>query len=69
MLAALPTMEAEDRVEEWLDAPMFFAGIEPEMFDRALRTAGFEIAMSEIRVPTQEWWGRNEPRWIIAKPK
>ena len=37
MLAALPTMEAEDRVEEWLDVPMFFAGTEPRFYEGALR--------------------------------
>ena len=67
MLAALPTMEAEDRVEEWLDVPMFFAGIEPRFHVEALRKVGFEIELSEIRFPTQEWWGRNEPQWIIAR--
>ena len=35
--AALPTMEAEDRVEEWLDVPMFFAGTEPRFYEGALR--------------------------------
>jgi SAM-dependent methyltransferase len=67
MLAALPTTEAEDRVEEWLDVPMFFAGIEPGMYERALRATGFEIEMSEIRFVTQEWWGLNEPLWTIAR--
>ena len=67
MLAALPTMEADDRVEEWLDVPMFFAGIEPRMYDRALRDVGFEVEMSEVRFETQEWWGLSEPLWIIAR--
>ena len=67
MLAALPTMEAEDRVEEWLGVPMFFAGIEPDLYDRAARDAGFDIELSEIRFATQEWWGLSEPRWIIAR--
>jgi cyclopropane fatty-acyl-phospholipid synthase-like methyltransferase len=67
MLAALPTMEAEDRVEEWLDVPMFFAGIEPEQYERALGRVGFEIEMSEVRFATQEAWGLSEPLWIIAR--
>lgn len=67
MLAALPTMEAGDRVEEWLGVPMFFAGIEPGLYDRTARDVGFDIELSEIRFATQESWGLSEPRWIIAR--
>ena len=66
MLAGIPTFEDVDRVEEWLDVPMFFAGIEPGLHDRALGQVGFQVEMSEIRFATQEWWGVSEPRWIIA---
>jgi SAM-dependent methyltransferase len=67
MLAALPTFEANDRVEEWLGVPMFFAGVDPNGHDPVLRDVGFEIEMSEIRFATQEEWGLSEPRWIIAR--
>ena len=67
MLAALPTIEAEDRVEDWLDVPMFFAGIQPGAYERQFRELGFTIEMSEIRFATQEWWGLSEPLWIIAR--
>jgi cyclopropane fatty-acyl-phospholipid synthase-like methyltransferase len=66
MLAALPTTEADDRVEEWLGVPMFFAGVKDGMYDDTLRRVGFQIEVSEIRFSTQEWWGRSDPRWIIA---
>jgi len=29
-LGGLPTTEVEDRVQGWLDVPMFFAGVEGE---------------------------------------
>jgi cyclopropane fatty-acyl-phospholipid synthase-like methyltransferase len=67
LLAAIPAMKAEDRVEEWLDVPMFFAGIEPGAYERDLRKLGFRIEMSEIRFATQERWGLSEPLWIIAR--
>jgi cyclopropane fatty-acyl-phospholipid synthase-like methyltransferase len=67
MLAALPTMEDDDRVEEWLDVPMFFAGIEPQLHERALRQVGFELELCEGRFPTEEAWGLNEPLWVIAR--
>jgi SAM-dependent methyltransferase len=65
-LGGLPTTADEDRVEEWLDVPMFFAGVEGEPYDRALRGAGFEVEFSEIRFTIREPWGLNRPRWIIA---
>jgi len=67
MLAGVPTMEDDDRVEEWLGVPMFFAGIEPELHERALLVAGFEVEFCETRFPTQEWWGLSEPLWVIAR--
>jgi len=70
MLGGLPTYEDEDRVEEWLDVPMFFAGVEGEPYDAAVRAAGFKIERSEIRFAIQESWGVNRPRWLIAtKPE
>ncbi len=65
-LGGLPTTADEDRVEEWLDVPMFFAGVEGEPYGRALQDAGFEIELSDIRYAIQESWGVNRPRWIIA---
>jgi cyclopropane fatty-acyl-phospholipid synthase-like methyltransferase len=67
MLAGLPTFKDEDRVEEWLGVPMFFAGVDPDAYDRTLRKVGFEIEMSELRFGSQEPWGWTEPRWIIAR--
>lgn len=66
MLGGLPTYQDEDRVEEWLDVPMFFAGIDGEPYDDAVLAAGFEVERSEIRFPIQESWGVNRPRWLIA---
>ena len=36
---SLPTTEAEDRVEEWLDVPIFFAGVDPRSYEPSLREA------------------------------
>lgn len=66
MLGGLPTSEVEDRVEEWLEVPMFFAGIDGEPYDNAVRGASFVIEFSEIRFTIQESWGLNRPRWLIA---
>jgi cyclopropane fatty-acyl-phospholipid synthase-like methyltransferase len=67
MLAGVPTMDDDDRVEEWLDFPMFFAGIEPHLHERALRDAGFELELCEVRFAMQAWWGLSEPLWVIAR--
>lgn len=36
LMGAFPTTESEDRVEEWLDVPMFFAGVGPR-YESSLR--------------------------------
>ena len=67
LMTSLLTTEAEDRVEEWLDVPMFFAGVEPQSYDRSLRNAGFELELSEIRTEVDVRYGRGDSRWIIAR--
>jgi SAM-dependent methyltransferase len=67
MLAGVPTMADDDRVEEWLEVPMFFAGIEPGLHARALRYVGFELELCEVRFATQASWGLSEPLWVIAR--
>jgi hypothetical protein len=65
--ASLLTTEAEDRVEEWLDVPMFFAGVQPEADEPSLSDAGFEIELSEIREELDPRYGRTNSRWVIAR--
>jgi cyclopropane fatty-acyl-phospholipid synthase-like methyltransferase len=67
LMTSLLTTEAEDRVEEWLDVPMFFAGVEPQSYDRSLRNAGFELELSEIRTEMDVRYGRGDSRWVIAR--
>jgi SAM-dependent methyltransferase len=67
MLAGVPTMVDDDRVEEWLDVPMFFAGIQPGLHEQALRRSGFDLELCERRFPTQEAWGVSEPLWVVAR--
>jgi cyclopropane fatty-acyl-phospholipid synthase-like methyltransferase len=67
LMTSLLTTEAEDRVEEWLDVPMFFAGVEPQSYDRSLRDAGFELELSEIRSEMDVRYGRGDSRWVIAR--
>ena len=66
LLGGLPTTEVEDRVDGWLDVPMFFAGVEGELYDH-VQTAGFVIEVSEVRFTIQESWGLDRPRWPIAR--
>jgi cyclopropane fatty-acyl-phospholipid synthase-like methyltransferase len=67
LMTSLLTTEAEDRVEEWLGIPMFFAGIKPESNDRLLREIGFAIEVSERRDEFDPLYGKGETRWVIAK--
>jgi cyclopropane fatty-acyl-phospholipid synthase-like methyltransferase len=67
LMTSLLTTEAEDRIEEWLGVPMFFAGIRPESTEELLRAAGFEIELSELREEVDPLYGRSETRWVIAR--
>lgn len=67
LMTSLLTTEAEDRVEEWLDVPMFFAGVERGSYDRYLRNVGLEVELSEIRNEMDVRYGRGDSRWVIAR--
>jgi SAM-dependent methyltransferase len=68
LMLSLPTIEAEDRVEEWLDVPMFFAGITPKRSERLLRETGFDLEMSEVRDEgVDDGYGPVEFHWVIAR--
>jgi hypothetical protein len=67
LMTSLLTIDAEDRVEEWLGVPMFFAGVDPDSYDRFLDDAGFEIELSEIREEVDRLYGPTQDRWVIAR--
>lgn len=67
LMLSLSTIEAEDRVEEWIGAPMFFARFTPHLSERLLREAGFNLEMSEVREEgVDDGYGPVEFHWIIA---
>jgi SAM-dependent methyltransferase len=68
LMLSLSTIEAEDRVEEWLDAPMFFARFTPRLSERLLRESGFHLEMSEVREEgVDDGYGPVEHHWVIAR--
>jgi SAM-dependent methyltransferase len=67
LMTSLLTNEAEDRVEEWLGVPMFFAGCTPESNERLLRETGFKLQMSEVRDEgVDDGYGPVTSYWVIA---
>jgi cyclopropane fatty-acyl-phospholipid synthase-like methyltransferase len=48
LLATLGSRESEETVQDWLGAPMFFSGFEPETNEGLLREAGFELLESRV---------------------
>jgi cyclopropane fatty-acyl-phospholipid synthase-like methyltransferase len=46
LMTSLQTIEAEDRVEDWLGVPMFFASLTVPSYERLLGQAGFELELS-----------------------
>jgi SAM-dependent methyltransferase len=67
LMLSLLTTEAEDRVEEWLGVPMFFAGFQPGSSERLLREKGFDLELSEVRVEMDPLYGPNDSHWVIAR--
>jgi len=68
LMLSLSTIEAHDRVEEWLDVPMFFARFTPHLSERLLRESGFQIEMSEVREEgVDDGYGPVEFHWVIAR--
>jgi SAM-dependent methyltransferase len=67
LMLTLPTSGADGSVEEWLDVPMFFSSLTPEISERLLREAGFELELSEIRPEVEARYGPVEFHWVIAR--
>jgi SAM-dependent methyltransferase len=67
LMLTLPTDEAEDRVEEWLDAPMYFARFTPRLCERLLGDMGLTLELSEVREEVEERYGPTEFHWVIAR--
>lgn len=67
LMMSISTIEAEDRVEEWLDAPMYFARFTPELTERLLQETGFLLELSEIREEIEPRYGPTDFHWIIAR--
>ncbi len=69
LMLSLPTIEAEDRVEEWLGAPMFFTRFTPHLSERLLRETGFHLEMSEVREEgVDDGYGPVKHHWVARKP-
>jgi SAM-dependent methyltransferase len=73
LLATLGSRESEDTVDDWLGAPMFFSGFEPETNERLLRETGFELIESRVetmREPESEPGHGPETvafHWVLAR--
>jgi cyclopropane fatty-acyl-phospholipid synthase-like methyltransferase len=70
-MASLGAGQSDDEVQEdWLGVPMFFAGFEPDVNERALLATGFQLELSETRSQLEEGEGEATFHWVIArKPK
>ena len=66
LMSSLPTIAAEDRVEEWLGVPMFFASLAVS-YERLLHETGFLFELSEYREEVDPRYGPNGHHWVIAR--
>lgn len=68
LMLSLATIEAENRVEEWLGVPMYFARFTPRLSERLLREAGFQFELSEVREEgVDDGYGPVRSHWVIAR--
>lgn len=67
LMLSLSTMAAGDRVEEWLDVPMYFARFTPGLSERLLKEAGFDIELSWVRWEVEAEYGPTDFHWVIAR--
>jgi SAM-dependent methyltransferase len=67
LMVSLLTTEADDRVEEWLGVPMFFAGFQRGSSERWLREKGFDPEISDVRTEVDPQYGPSDTHWVIAR--
>jgi SAM-dependent methyltransferase len=68
LMLSLGASDTDDEVEDdWLGVPMFFAGFEPDVNERSLLEAGFELELSETRGQLEEGQGEATFHWVIAR--
>jgi SAM-dependent methyltransferase len=67
LMLSLSTIEAGDRIEEWIDVPMFFARFTPRLNERLLGEAGFVFELSERRWKVDPTYGPTDFHWVIAR--
>jgi len=65
--ASFPAGEDDDIEEDWIGAPMFFGGIGHEATVTALRDAGFELELEEVRDDTDADMQGESFLWVIAR--
>jgi SAM-dependent methyltransferase len=67
-MLSLGAGQSEDEVQEdWLGVPMFFASFEPDVNERSLLAAGFELELSETRTEVEDGEGEATFHWVIAR--
>jgi cyclopropane fatty-acyl-phospholipid synthase-like methyltransferase len=67
LMTTIQTVEAEDRIEDWLGVPMFFAGLSVPSYESLLRRTGFVLELSEFREEVDPIYGPGGHHWVIAR--
>jgi ubiquinone/menaquinone biosynthesis C-methylase UbiE len=68
VMLSLGAGDTDDEVQaDWLGVPMFFAGFGPDVNERSLRDAGFELELSDTRSQIEEGEGEVTFHWVIAR--
>jgi RimJ/RimL family protein N-acetyltransferase/SAM-dependent methyltransferase len=67
LCASFPLGVGDDIEDDWIGAPMFFGGIGREATVAALREAGFELELDQIRDDTDADMQEESFLWVIAR--
>lgn len=67
-LATFGARDTEDAVQDdWLGAPMFFAGFRPEVNTALVRAAGLELVEHELETIVEPEEGEATFHWVLAR--
>jgi len=67
LCASFPLTPGDDVEADWLGVPMFFGGIGRVATQDALRAAGFDLELAEVRTNPDPMGGTESFLWVIAR--
>ena len=67
LLTTMGTAEAEDEIDDWLGAPMFWASFDEETNGRMLADAGFDLVEARVVPMDEPGQGLISFMWVLGR--